>query len=165
MITLLLILLLALVVVGGGGPSSSWQGLNGIRTQLQQPQLSCPRMPDSARIETTTTCSAAHPPVKINWVFTRTASRPKITIKTCPSSGHLEDIPDINDKLPRRLLSLSLSLFLSLSLAERRALSALSRRQGGNPPPLTPTPPHPSPHSALSSPYLLPPSSNPRVSS
>jgi hypothetical protein len=70
MITLLLILLLALVVVGGGGPSSSWQGLNGIRTQLQQPQLSCPRMPASARIETTTTCSAAHPPVKINWGFT-----------------------------------------------------------------------------------------------
>jgi len=67
MIRLLLILLLPLVVVGGGVPSS-WQGLNGIRNQLQQPQLSCPRMPASARIDTTT-CSAAHP-VKINWVFT-----------------------------------------------------------------------------------------------
>ena len=64
-------------------------------------------------------------------------------------------------------LSLSFCLLLSLSLAERRAFRARYRRQGGPPPPPPPSPlpTHPSPHSALPSPYLLPPLPNPRVSS
>jgi hypothetical protein len=55
----------------------------------------------------------------------------------------------------------SLCLSLSLSLAERRAFRARYRRQGSIPS-LIPTPTHPTLHSALPSPYLLPPSSNPR---